>query len=275
VNPTPVTPTGILLIDKAPKWTSMDVCAKIRVLVRRGGAPKRAKVGHAGTLDPFATGLLVVMVGKATKHCNDLMASRKEYLATIDLSRVSDTQDPEGNITLATISREPSEPEVRAAIRNLTGEIMQTPPPFSAIHVGGIRAYELARRGEETKLAARPVTVHEFEILRYAFPLIDVRITCGKGTYIRSLARDLGAALGVGGMLTSLQRTAVGEFRIEHARTMDSFGPTITLADLLPLPEHLLHQAAEDAGELEHDERDSAGPDPTSDPTSGASDDPG
>jgi tRNA pseudouridine55 synthase len=236
MNPTPVTPTGILIIDKPAGWTSMDVCARIRSLVRKGGAPKRAKVGHAGTLDPFATGLLLVMVGRATRLCDRLMATEKEYLATIDLSRTSDTQDPEGAITDVPVSHPPDRSALLAAARSLTGEILQRPPAHSAIHVGGVRAYALARQGHAPDLPPRPVSVHQFEVLEYSFPFVRTRIRCGKGTYIRSLARDLGLALGVGGMLTELRRTSVGEFTIDRARTMESLGQILTQEDLLPIP---------------------------------------
>lgn len=215
----------------------MDVCARVRALVRRAGAPKRSKVGHAGTLDPFATGLLVVLVGKATRLSNWLMTGEKEYIAEIDLSRVSDTQDPTGTIRPVDVEAAPDAAGVERAAMAFRGLIQQRPPIHSAMNVGGVRAYHLARRGELAELPARPVMVHEFRIDQYQWPTARVFIRCGKGTYIRSLARDLGAALGVGGMLTSLRRLRVGEFSVDAARGMDSLPSAITQGDLLPMPE--------------------------------------
>lgn len=233
---TPETPTGILVIDKPVGWTSMDVCARVRALVRRGGAPKRAKVGHAGTLDPFATGVLVVLVGKATRLCDQFMAGEKEYETTIDLSRVSDTQDPEGVIEEVAVAAPPDRQAVGRAVAGLTGTIMQRPPSHSAIHIGGRRAYHMARKGEVFDIPARPVMVHEFEVLEYQWPLVRARIRCGKGTYIRSLARDLGLALGTGGMLTQLRRTRVGAFTIAQARPLESLPSELHAGDLLAIP---------------------------------------
>lgn len=240
-------PSGLLIIDKPAGWTSMDVCARVRALVRRGGAPKRSKVGHAGTLDPFATGLLVVLVGKATRLSNWLMTGEKEYTAEIDLSRVSDTQDPTGTIRPVDVDAVPGAGDVERAAAGLTGLIQQRPPIHSAMSVGGVRAYHLARRGEISELPARPVTVHEFRIDSFQWPEVRVFIRCGKGTYIRSLARDLGTALGVGGMLTSLRRLRVGEFSVDLARSMDSLPSVIGQADLLPMP-----VVPDDGGDPEH-----------------------
>lgn len=233
-------PTGILLVDKATGYTSMDVCAIVRSRLRRAGphVPKRLKVGHAGTLDPMATGLLVVLVGRATKLCDALMADAKVYETTIDLSRVSTTDDAEGQVTEAPLPGPPPDAaQVQRAIdASFTGIIMQTPPAYSAINVGGRRAYDLARAGHEVTLAARPVRIDAFDVLEYRWPILRARITCGKGTYIRSLARDLGRALGVGGMLTQLRRTRSGDYTIDQARTLEQLADPLTQADLLPLP---------------------------------------
>jgi tRNA pseudouridine55 synthase len=210
----------------------MDVCAIVRGKLRKGGAPKRIKVGHGGTLDPMATGLLVVMVGKATRLCDQVMVGEKEYEAVIDLAHNSTTDDAEGALT-PVAGPAPSEQAVRGTIRQFTGTIMQRPPQFSAMSVGGRRAYDLARAGQHVELAARPVEVHELSILHYKWPELAVRVRCGKGTYIRSLARDLGAALGVGGMLTALRRTRVGRFSLTEARTLESLPTPLTQADLL------------------------------------------
>lgn len=235
-TPTPSTPAGLLIIDKPVGWTSMDVCARVRSLVKRGGGPKRSKVGHAGTLDPFATGVLVVLVGKATRLSDIMMAGEKEYLATIDLAHTSTTQDPTGLVEPAAIGREPTATEVANAAAAMTGTIMQRPPAHSAIHVGGQRAYDLARRGIDPKLPARPVIVHAFEVIEFVWPLVRARVVCGKGTYIRSMAVDLGASLGCGGMLRELRRTRVGSHGIKEARTIDSLGDRVVQNDLLPMP---------------------------------------
>lgn len=229
------TPAGLLLIDKPPGWTSMDVCARVRARLRRGGAPKRIKVGHAGTLDPMATGLLVVLVGKATRRCEQFMASRKEYEATIDLSRRSTTDDAEGDVTEAALASPPTIEALRSAVAGFVGVIQQRPPAFSAVHVGGRRAYAMAREGRVVELPARPVEVFAFDLLAYEWPLARVRVECGKGTYIRSLARDLGAALAAGGMLTALRRTRSGEFRVDAARPLASLPEVMGQADLIPI----------------------------------------
>jgi tRNA pseudouridine55 synthase len=234
-NPAP-TPAGLLLIDKQQGFTSMDVCAIIRGRLRRAGAPKRIKVGHAGTLDPMATGLLVILIGKATRLCTQFMASQKQYEATIDLSRHSTTDDAEGDLTPATIVHTPALEEVQRAAAAFVGTIQQRPPNFSAMSIGGKRAYDLAREGKPIELAARPVRIDDFTIRSYQWPLLEVSITCGKGTYVRSLARDLGATLRTGGLLTALRRTRSGEFTVGNARTLDQLPNELTQADLLPLP---------------------------------------
>lgn len=233
------TPTGILVIDKPMGWTSMDVCARVRARLRRGGAPKRIKVGHGGTLDPMATGVLVVLVGKATPLCERIMEGRKWYRAEIDFSRRSTTDDREGELTVVEVASPPSESAVRAATMGFVGRIMQRPPDFSAIHIGGKRAYDLARAGREVVIAPRPVDVYRFEILTYDWPRACVEIECGKGTYIRSLARDLGVALGAGGMLTALRRTRVGRFGIEDSIRLENLPDPMTGADLAAIPAEL------------------------------------
>ena len=225
-------PTGILVIDKDLHFTSMDVCAIVRGRFRKGGAPKNTKVGHGGTLDPLATGVLVVLVGKATKLCDQIMAGEKEYEATIDLSKRSTTDDLEGEQTTIDVATIPTREAVVAAAAALTGRIMQRPPNFSAIKVGGKRAYAEARKGHDVTLAARPVDVHSFDIMAYAWPVATVRVRCGKGTYIRSLARDLGPSLGAGGMLTSLRRTRVGRFTIDQAQRLAEIDRPLIAADL-------------------------------------------
>lgn len=231
------TPRGVLLIDKPTGPTSMDVCARVRARLRRGGAPKRIRVGHAGTLDPMATGLLVVMVGGATKRCNEFMAGEKEYLATIDLSARSTTDDAEGEVTPVAVAAAPLREDVVGVLARFVGTISQVPPAFSAIKVGGERAYRLARDGQTPVLAARPVVVHAIDLLDYSWPNAQVRVRCGKGTYIRSLARDIGTALATGGMLTALRRTRVGPWSVDAAHPLGALAEVMTQADLMPEPE--------------------------------------
>jgi len=212
---------GLLVVDKPLHMTSMHICRIVRRRLVNAGAPKRIKVGHGGTLDPLASGVLVVLIGKATKRCEEIMAGEKEYLAEIDLGRVSTTDDLEGEVSEISVFRPPAETEVRDLLTGFTGVIDQTPPAHSAVKVGGERAYRLARSGADPKLAARPVTIHSIDIVEYAFPKLLIDVTCGKGTYIRSLARDIGIALGTGGMLASLRRTRVGQFMIDGATPID------------------------------------------------------
>jgi len=230
-TPTP-TPAGIIVIDKARGLTSMDVCAIVRGKLKRAGAPKRIKVGHGGTLDPMATGVLVVMVGNATKMCEAVMVGEKEYEATIDLSRTSDTDDAEGVIREVEVVTKPDEAKVTVALMTFVGEIDQVPPAFSALHVGGRRAYDLAREGKAVEMPARRVVIHEIRLERYAWPEVVVRVRCGKGVYIRSLARDFGRVLGAGGMLTALRRTRVGRWSLSGARTIPDLPGMLVQADL-------------------------------------------
>lgn len=232
----PFSPTGLLVIDKPLRLTSMDVCRRVRRRLINAGAPKRVKVGHGGTLDPLATGVLVVLIGKATRLCDTIMAGEKGYDARVDLSAFTTTDDAEGERTEVPVATPPSADELAQACARFVGTIMQTPPAFSAMKVGGQRAYKLARRGEAPEMKPRPVVIEAIEITSYAFPHVDLSIRCGKGTYIRSLARDLGRALGTGGTLAALRRTRVGAFTIDRARGLDSLPERLTQADLLPPP---------------------------------------
>ncbi|MEQ9617030.1 MAG: tRNA pseudouridine(55) synthase TruB [Phycisphaerales bacterium] len=202
---------GVIVVDKPLGWTSADVCRRLRS--RTNGA----KVGHAGTLDPLATGVLVVCLGKATKLIESIQASEKLYVTTIDLSAFTTTDDAEGEREEITVDRPPTLEAVRAACDALTGETMQTPPAFSAVKVGGKRAYALARKGEDVRINAKVVVIHEIAIDRYDWPTLELSIRCGKGTYIRAIARDLGAALGTGGTLLALRRTRIGEYTLDLA----------------------------------------------------------
>lgn len=226
---------GLLVIDKPIGMSSMRVCSVVRGRLRAGGAPKRIKVGHGGTLDPLATGVLVVLIGRATKRSDQVMAGVKGYRTTIDLSCVSSTDDLEGERTEIIPATIPSREAIEAACARWTGEVMQTPPIYSAIKVGGRRAYAMARKGQEVKLAPRPVRIDAIEIIAYAWPVLGLDITCGKGTYIRSLGRDIGAVVGAGGMLTALRRTRVGPFTIDEAIGLDEvpdpFDPALVTLD--------------------------------------------
>lgn len=233
---TPVSPTGLLIIDKQPGFTSMDVCAIIRARLRRAGAPKGVKVGHGGTLDPLATGVLVVLIGKATRLCDQIMSTRKTYVTTIDLSRLSTTDDEAGVCTPIDPALRATREDIERILPRFIGTIDQRPPPYSAINVGGRRSYELAREGTPIELASRKVEIHDIRVEAFEWPKLSVVVECGKGVYIRSLARDVGAALGMGGMLSSLRRTGSGQFSIEQAVRLDQLPDKLTQSDLLPLP---------------------------------------
>ncbi len=245
-----MTTGGLLIVDKPAGWTSHDVVAKIRKLA----GTKR--VGHAGTLDPLATGVLVVGVGQATRLLGYLTLAEKEYAATIRLGQTTDTDDADGVVIGSVPVVAIGEPELGPALRALTGEITQVPPGVSAIKVGGQRSYRLARAGQQPQLAARTVTVRELALdaVRPAGDVldIDVRVTCSSGTYIRALARDLGTALGVGGHLTALRRTRVGPYAASAARTLDQLTGGLTVIPLAAaaaaaFPRRELSQADADA----------------------------
>ncbi|WP_306363953.1 tRNA pseudouridine(55) synthase TruB [Nocardia sp. CC227C] len=213
---------GLLIVDKDGGWTSHDVVAKARRLLRT------KKVGHAGTLDPMATGVLVLGVERATKMLGLLTLTTKAYTATIRLGQSTVTDDAEGEVTATTSAGHLTDAEIASGVAALTGDIQQVPATVSAIKVNGERAYARARAGEDVRLAARPVTVGRFDVLARRdvegdagrFVDLDVEVECSSGTYVRALARDLGERLGVGGHLTALRRTRVGPFTLEHARTL-------------------------------------------------------
>lgn len=229
-DPSPL--SALLILDKPEGLTSMTICRVIRRRLVNAGAPKRVKVGHGGTLDPLATGLLVILIGKATKKCEEIMDGPKRYIAEVDLSCFSTTDDREGELIPVAIDVPPTVEQVHAACERFVGTIQQTPPIFSAMKVGGKRAYKLARAGEAPKMEPRPVTIHSIDIISYDFPIAAIDIRCGKGTYIRSLARDLGKALNTGGMLKSLRRTAVEPFTIEQAITLEDIPEILTREEL-------------------------------------------
>ncbi|HVS96074.1 MAG TPA: tRNA pseudouridine(55) synthase TruB [Puia sp.] len=207
----------VLLIDKPLDWTSFDVVRKLRGLART------PKIGHAGTLDPLATGLLILCTGKFTKRINEYMAQEKEYTGTITLGAVTPTYDLESEPReFRDISTVTSDLIGELVARLFTGEILQVPPAHSAIKVGGKRVYELARKGKEVRLEPRRVVIKVFELTAFRLPQVDFRVVCSTGTYIRSLANDVGAALGCGGYLSGLRRTRIGDFRVEEALTMEA-----------------------------------------------------
>lgn len=268
-------------MDKPQGWTSHDVVARMRKLA------DTRKVGHAGTLDPMATGVLVLGINKATRLLTYIVGTSKTYDATLRLGRSTITDDAEGDVTSSTTTTAVSEDAIRSGIAALTGEILQMPSSVSAIKVNGERAYARVRSGEDVQLAARPVTIHRFDIhaIRRFRPdvrevqnppagddggsqltdpgraddggsqLIDVDVTveCSSGTYIRALARDLGSALGVGGHLTALRRTRVGPYRLQDASTLEQLAEDLTLLGMADAARELMpvrELSAEEAAEL-------------------------
>lgn len=216
---------GILLVDKPMGWTSFDVVNYVRKMVASGEnkKPKNVKVGHAGTLDPLATGLLILLVGKNyTCRASEFSKLDKTYEVAMKLGETSSTGDEEGEKSPVS-SRQPSLPEIKRALASFTGEIMQTPPAFSAMKINGQRAYKLAREGKVVQLEARPVTIHKIELKSYDYPLVEFTASVSSGTYIRSLVEDIGAALATGAYTSALRRTRVGKFDIANAISADSF----------------------------------------------------
>jgi tRNA pseudouridine55 synthase len=217
-------PDGLLVVDKPAGWTSHDVVGKVR---RLAGT---RKVGHAGTLDPMATGVLVLGIGRATRLLGHLSLTDKEYDATIRLGLTTVTDDAEGDVLE---QREASGVgDVTVAMSQLTGDIEQVPSSVSAVKVDGVRSYARVRAGEDVELAARRVTVSRFELIERRDADLDVRVTCTSGTYVRALARDLGEILGVGGHLTALRRTRVGPFDVSAARTLEQLADELAVVAL-------------------------------------------
>lgn len=215
---------GIILIDKPDGMTSFGVVARIRrVLTQQAG--KKVKVGHCGTLDPFATGLLMLCVGKECKNAGTYMKHDKVYEATFRLGRVSTTGDPEGEIADVDNSI-PTEEEVEQALVRFRGNIQQRPPIFSALKIDGVRAYKLARDGKEVEIPLRTVTIHSLELVDYSYPELKLRTHVSSGTYIRSLGVDIGEALGTGAYCTQLRRTSIADWRVDDAQTLSDFGVT-------------------------------------------------
>lgn len=211
----------VLLINKPLRWTSFDAVKKIR------GITGVRKVGHAGTLDPLATGLLIVCTGKFTKKINEYMGMEKEYTGTFTLGATTPTYDMESGPENITSTEQLTPEMIHAATAQFTGDILQVPPIFSAIKKDGKRFYELARKGEEVLPEPRPVTIKVFEIVKIDLPVVEFRVVCSTGTYIRSLAFDFGKALGTGGYLSSLCRTRIGDFFLQDALLPETFEKNI------------------------------------------------
>lgn len=215
---------GILLIDKPADMTSFGVVARVRrVLSEQNGM--KMKVGHCGTLDPFATGLLILCVGKECKNAGEYMKHDKVYEATIRLGQTSSTGDPEGEIAEVS-DQKPSREEIEKVLEKFTGDIKQTPPAHSAVKINGQRAYNLARKGQEVDMPERTVTIHSLDLIDYSYPELKIRTHVSSGTYIRSLAQDIGKSLGIGAYCVQLRRTVIADWKIEDAQTLEQFGIT-------------------------------------------------
>jgi tRNA pseudouridine55 synthase len=208
-------PGRVLLINKPLKWTSFDVVHKLRYKL------KIKKIGHAGTLDPLATGLLIICVGKMTKKIEDFMGMEKEYTGQLVLGQTTPSYDLETEVSPSTDISHLTEAQIKEVANRFKGKILQMPPIHSAIKVGGRRAYEFAREGKDVELKAREIEISEFEITQINLPCINFRVVCSKGTYIRSLARDVGQELGVGAYLSELCRTRIGAFKLQDALTIE------------------------------------------------------
>ena len=224
----------IILVDKPAGMTSFGVVARLRRVLtekvreeyrKRGETmPKRLKVGHTGTLDPFATGLLIILVGKATKKSDQFLKLDKEYEAEIRLGETSSTGDPEG-IVQKTYSEKPIlEDKIKNVVQEFVGEIEQKVPSFSAVKVNGERAYKLARKGEEVETPVRKVKIYSIEVLEYKWPVLKIRTKVSSGTYIRTLGEDIGEKLGTGAYLTGLRRTRIDKYSVQDAKKIEDFG---------------------------------------------------
>lgn len=213
----------IAIIDKPLEWTSTDVVRKIKYALQHRLGYKKIKIGHAGTLDPLATGVLIVCIGKATKMVNDLQAEEKEYVADIELGATTPSYDLEHPIDKYYPTDHITREKIEQALRDLSGERLQAPPIYSAKKVEGVRAYEFARAGEEVELKKALINIYEMEILSLEMPHLKIRVRCSKGTYIRSLAHEIGQALDSGAHLTGLRRTRSGGFTAENGWKLENF----------------------------------------------------
>lgn len=221
-------PFGLLNVNKPRGMTSREAVNRVERLVRP------AKAGHAGTLDPLATGVLVICVGQATRLIRFVQRMRKQYIATFLLGHSSETDDIEREVVAIPNAVVPTRLTIDAVLPQFVGDIQQRPPAHSAIKIAGRRAYKLARSGADFELAARTVTIHWIDVLRYKYPELDVAVECGSGTYIRALGRDLGAALGTAAVMSALERTAIGQFRVEQSISLDQLSTETLLENLHP-----------------------------------------
>ena len=212
----------VAVIDKPYEWTSADVVRKIKFQLRKCGYPK-IKIGHAGTLDPLATGILLVCIGRATKQVEALQAEEKEYVAELMLGATTPSGDMEHEVDNTYPTEHITREMVEEALKSLTGEREQLPPLYSAKKVQGVRAYEFARAGEEVELKKALINIYEMELVEYDMPRIKIHVRCSKGTYIRSLAFEIGEAVNSGAYLTSLRRTRSGGYTVEKSHTLDDF----------------------------------------------------
>lgn len=218
----------VLLIDKPLKWSSFQAVNKLKyLLINKVGLPKKFKIGHAGTLDPLATGLLLICTGKFTKRISELQGQAKEYTGTFYIGATTPSYDLETEIDQTFPTDHIDEVLIKETVKQFLGEIDQKPPIFSAIKKDGVRLYEHARAGESIEIESRKTTIHEFEITRIALPEIDFRVVCSKGTYIRSLAYDFGKAMNSGSHLTVLRRTKIGDYDVKNAIDITLFEESI------------------------------------------------
>ena len=220
----------VLLIDKPLKWSSFQAVNKLKyLLINKVGLPKKFKIGHAGTLDPLASGLLLICTGKFTKRISELQGQAKEYTGTFHIGATTPSYDLETEIDHTFPTEHIDEALIHETVKQFLGEIDQKPPIFSAIKKDGVRLYEHARAGETVEIASRKTTIHEFEITRVALPEIDFRIVCSKGTYIRSIAYDFGKAMNSGSHLTVLRRTKIGDYDVKNAIDVTLFEESLNL----------------------------------------------
>ena len=221
-----------MAFDKPYRWTSFDVVGKVRWLICRRLKVKKPKVGHAGTLDPLATGVLIVCTGRATKRIEELQSGTKEYYATIRLGATTPSYDLEKSIDATYPTEHITREMVEQVLERFKGKIEQVPPTFSACKVDGKRAYEMARKGNEVELKPKTLVIDEIELTECNLPDITIRVVCSKGTYIRALARDIGEALQSGGHLTALRRTRVGQYKVEDCLNPEKFSEWLDAAEI-------------------------------------------
>lgn len=213
---------GVILLNKPYEWTSFQAVNKVKFLLKNYYETKKIKIGHAGTLDPLATGLLILCIGKYTKKIEEYQAQEKEYTGTFYLGATTPCFDKEKEIDNYYPTEHISEEDIYKAAEHFLGDQEQIPPVFSALKINGVRAYEFARENKEIELKSRKITIKEFEITRIAMPEVDFRIVCSKGTYIRSIARDFGFYLKSGAFLTALCRTRIGNYKLTDAQTIEN-----------------------------------------------------